>query len=101
MEISCPARVVRGFGESQLEVYFAKHVTQATVAGNRPGLGFPREPEPGGQNDLRSTAGGHAEQVVNLGVVALIALGLLSVVVGVSHPEAITAEYQRTSMVVP
>jgi hypothetical protein len=38
---------------------------------------------------------------VNLGVVALIVLGLLSVVVGVSHPEAITAEYQRTSMVVP
>jgi hypothetical protein len=34
---------------------------------------------------------------VNLGVVALIALGLLSV----SHPEAITAEYQGTSMVVP
>jgi hypothetical protein len=67
MEISCPARIVRRFGESQFEAYFAKHVTQATVAGNRPGLGFPREPEPGGQNDLRSTAGGHAEQVGEFG----------------------------------
>jgi hypothetical protein len=38
---------------------------------------------------------------VNLGVVALIVLALISVVIGVSHPEAITAEYQTTAIVGP
>ena len=37
----------------------------------------------------------------NYGVVALIVLALLSVVVCVSHPEAITAEYQTTPIVGP
>ena len=37
----------------------------------------------------------------HLGVVALIVLALLSVVVCVSHPEAITAEYQTAPMVGP
>jgi len=36
---------------------------------------------------------------VNFGVVALIVLALVSVVIGVSHPEASTAEYQTTAMV--
>jgi hypothetical protein len=37
----------------------------------------------------------------NWGVVALIALCLLSVMLGVSHPEAITAEYQTIAIVGP
>jgi len=37
----------------------------------------------------------------NFGVVALIVLALLSVVVFVSHPEAITAEYQTTPIFGP
>ena len=37
----------------------------------------------------------------NLGIVALIVLALLSVVVGVSYPEAITAEYQTIASVGP
>jgi hypothetical protein len=37
----------------------------------------------------------------NLGIVALIVLALLSVVVGISHPEAMTAEYQTIAIVGP
>jgi hypothetical protein len=37
----------------------------------------------------------------NFGIVALIVLALLSVVVCVSHPEAISAEYQTTPIVGP
>jgi hypothetical protein len=37
----------------------------------------------------------------NFGVVALIILSLLSVMLGVSHPEAITAEYQTIAIVGP
>jgi hypothetical protein len=38
---------------------------------------------------------------LNLGVVALIVLALISVVIGVSHPEVSSAEYQTTAMVAP
>jgi hypothetical protein len=38
---------------------------------------------------------------LNFGVIALIVLSLVSVVIGVSHPEASTAEYQTTAMVGP
>ena len=38
---------------------------------------------------------------VNFGVVALIVLALVSVVIGVSHPEAFTTEYQTTAMAGP
>jgi hypothetical protein len=38
---------------------------------------------------------------LNLGVVALIVLALISVVISVSHPEAITAEYQTIAIVGP
>lgn len=37
----------------------------------------------------------------NWGVVALIVLALLSVMLGVSHPEAITTEYQTIASVGP
>jgi len=37
----------------------------------------------------------------NFGVCALIVLALLSVVMCVAHPEAITAEYQTLSIVYP
>jgi hypothetical protein len=36
-----------------------------------------------------------------LGVVALLVLSLLSVMLGVNHPEAITAEYQTIAIVGP
>jgi hypothetical protein len=35
------------------------------------------------------------------GVIALIVLCLLSVMLGISHPEAITAEYQTIAIVGP
>jgi hypothetical protein len=37
----------------------------------------------------------------NWGVVALIVLSLLSVMLGLSHPEAITTEYQTIAIVGP
>ena len=37
----------------------------------------------------------------NFGVVALIVLALISVVICVSNPEAISAEYQTTAIVGP
>jgi hypothetical protein len=37
----------------------------------------------------------------NLGIVALIALALLSVTLGITHPEAVTAEYQTIAIVGP
>jgi hypothetical protein len=101
MEIPCPARAVRGFGESQLEAYFAKHVTQTTVAGNRPEIGFLANPNQEVKMTYAALPAATRSKSVSLGVVALIALGLLSVVSGVRHPEAITAEYQGASMVVP
>jgi hypothetical protein len=36
-----------------------------------------------------------------LGVVALILFALLSVMIGISHPETITAEYQTIAIVGP
>jgi hypothetical protein len=41
------------------------------------------------------------ENSLDFGIVALIVLGLLSVAIGVSNPEAITAEYQIPAMVGP
>jgi hypothetical protein len=38
---------------------------------------------------------------LNFGVGALIVLSLVSVVIGVSHPEVSSAEYQTTAMVAP
>jgi hypothetical protein len=37
----------------------------------------------------------------NFGVVALVVLALLSVMLNINHPEAITAEYQTTAIVGP
>ncbi len=83
-------------------VSFAKHVIQVTSVEIVPDIGFPSRTQtrifPMTDAALPAIAQTNSP---NLGIVALIVLSLLSVMLGVSHPEAVTAEYQTIAFVGP